>query len=247
MPSRNDLALLELVEAVDEPEQLGAPGADEPTETDDLACLDLQADPANRGQVPGVSNLQQDVIRADRAVGIELLDRAPDHQLDQLVGRRRRGNAGGGRAAVRQHGHPVADAPDLVEPVRDVDDADALGGQPADDVEEGADLAVVEDRRRLVHDQQPHVARERAGDRHDLLRRRPQLPDLGPHRDRLVPEPGEQRLRVPVHPVEVEQRPAARLVREEDALGDAQVGHEVELLVDRRDAALQRPRGIALR
>ena len=40
---------------------------------------------------------------------------------------------------------------------------------------------------------------------------------------------------------------AARLVREEDALRDAQVLDEVELLVDRRDAALQRSGGVARR
>ena len=63
--------------------------------------------------------------------------------------------------------------------------------------------------------------------------------------DRLVPEPREERRGVAVHPVEVEQRAAPRLVRQEDALGDAQVGDQVELLVDRRDAALERSRGIA--
>ena len=73
-------------------------------------------------------------------------------------------------------------------------------------------------------------------DRDDLLRRRPQLPDLRAHGDRVVAEPSEQRRRLAVHRVEVEQRPTPRLVREEDALGDAQIGDEVELLVDRRHA-----------
>ena len=63
----------------------------------------------------------------------------------------------------------------------------------------------------------------------------------------VVSEPGKQRLGLPVHLVEVEQRPAARLVGQEDALGDAQVRHEVELLVDRRDTALQRPGRVTLR
>ena len=221
------------------------PGPDEPAETDDLARVDLQAHAANSGQPPGVPNLQQHAIGADRPFGIELLDLASDHELDELVGRRRRGQARSRRAPVREHGDAVADAPDLVEAVRDVDDADTLRREPANHVEERLDLALVEDRGRLVHDQQPHVSRQRAGDRHDLLGRRPQLADLGAHGDRLVPEPGEQRRRLPVHLVEVEQRPAARLVREEDALGDAEVGDEVELLVDRRDAALERAGGVA--
>ncbi len=240
-----DLARLRLVEPVDEAEELRAAGSDEPAETDDLAGVDLQAHSANCGQPPGIPNLQQHAVGADGPIRVELIDLASDHELDELVGRCRRGQAGGRRAPVGQHGDAVADAPDLVEAVRDVDDADALGSEPANDVEERLDLALVEDRRRLVHDQQPHVAGQRAGDRHDLLRRGPQLPDLRAHRDRVVAEPGEQSRRFPVHLVEVEQWPAARLVRQEDALGDAQVRDEVELLVDRRDAALERSGRVA--
>ena len=59
------------------------------------------------------------------------------------------------------------------------------------------------------------------------------------------PEAREQRGGVAVHLVAVEQRPAPRLVGEEDALGDGQVVDEVELLVDRRDAALLRAGGVA--
>ena len=129
----------------------------------------------------------------------------------------------------------------------DVDHADALRRQAADDVEQRADLGVVEHRGRLVHDQQADVAGERAGDRDDLLGRRPELPHLGADRDRLVPEPAQERRRLAVHLVEVEQRPAPRLVREKDALGDAQVRDQVELLVDRRDASLQRSRRVARR
>ena len=87
-----------------------------------------------------------------------------------------RRQAGGRGAAVGQDRDPVADPADLVEAVRDVDDADALGGQPPDDVEERLDLVVVQDRGRLVHDQQARVVRQRASDRDDLLGRRPQRP-----------------------------------------------------------------------
>ena len=62
-----------------------------------------------------------------------------------------------------------------------------------------------------------------------------------------MPEPGEQGLGLAGHPVEVEERASPRLVREEDALRHAQVGHEVELLVDRRDAPLERAGGVARR
>jgi hypothetical protein len=208
--------------------------------------VDLQAHSADGGKPAHVPDLQQHSVGADRAIGIELLHLATDHEFHEPVGRRRRGQAAGRRASVRQHGHAVADAPNLVEAMRDVDDPDALRGEPPHHLEERRDLALVEDRGRFVHDQQPDVARQRAGDRDDLLGGGPQPPHLGPHRDRVVPEPGEERCRFPVHPVEVEQRPAARLMGQEDALGDAQVRDEVELLVDRRDAALERARGVAL-
>ena len=183
LPLEDDLALVQRVEAVDQPEELRPAGADEPAEPDDLAGPDLQAHAAHGGKPSRVANLQQHLVGSDWAVRVQLLDLAPDHELDEPVGRRRRRNPGRCRAAVREHRHAVADAADLVEPVRDVDDADALRGEPANDLEQRADLAFVEDRRRLVHDQQPHVAGERSCDRDDLLRGGTQLPHLGAHRN----------------------------------------------------------------
>ena len=59
------------------------------------------------------------------------------------------------------------------------------------------------------------------------------------------PRRASSAVRLAAHPVEVEQRPAPRLVAEEDALGDRQVLDQVELLVDRRDAARERRRRVA--
>ena len=52
---------------------------------------------------------------------------------------------------------------------------------------------------RLVHDQQPHVARQRAGDRDDLLRGRAQRAHVHVGRDVAVVEPLEQRRRLRAH------------------------------------------------
>ena len=131
--------------------------------------MDLQADPADRGQAAHVADVEEDLSPADGPLRVELLDLVADHQLDQLGGRGRGGQPGRGGAAVAEHRDPIADPADLVEPVGDVDDADALRGEPADDAEEGLDLALVEDRRGLVHDQEPDVVGEGAGDRDDLL------------------------------------------------------------------------------
>ena len=154
------------------------------------------------------------------------------------------GDAGRCGAPVGEHRHPVADPADLVEAVRDVDDAHAVRRQPADDFEEGLDLALVQDGRRLVHDQQPHVDGQRPRDRDDLLGGRPKRPHLRASRDRRVAEAREQRVRLPVHLVEVEKGPAPRLVRQEDALRDRQVIDQVQLLVDRGHSPLERLRRV---
>ena len=48
---------------------------------------------------------------------------------------------------------------DFVQPMGNVDDAHALRSQSRDDLEQALDLAIGERRRRLVHDQNPGVAR----------------------------------------------------------------------------------------
>ena len=81
---------------------------------------------------------QQHVVGAAAAVGEELLELAADHQRHQLVGARRRGQPRSDRHAAVEHGDPIADLADLVEPVRDVDDTDAFGGEPPHDARRGS-------------------------------------------------------------------------------------------------------------
>jgi hypothetical protein len=139
-------------------------------------------------------------------------------------------------APVLQHGDPVTDLPDLLQPVGDVDDGDALGGEVADHPEEPFDLLVVQHGRRLVHDDQPGVLGQRPGHAHHLLGGRGQLPDLDGGADLRVAQPGHQRrggavvLRRPAEPG------AGALPAEEHVVGHAEAGDQVELLVDRRDA-----------
>ena len=234
------------VDPVDRAQELAAPGADEPADPDHLARADLEADVAHVRQAGDVADGQDGFAVALGPLGVELPDLASDHQLDELVRRRRRREPGRDRAAVGEDGDAVAEAADLVEAVRDVDHADALRSEPADDAEHRLDLVVVEDRGRLVHDQQAHVARERAGDRDDLLTGRAQVPDVGPRRDPLVVEALQDLSGVAAHPVDLEQPRPPRLVAQEDVLGDGQVLDEVELLVDRRHPAVERAAGVAL-
>ena len=171
----------------------------------------------------------------------DVLDGPARHQLDQLARRRLvDGEAGGDGAAVLEDGDPVADLADLLEPVRDVDDGDALGGEVADDAEQVVDLALVEHGGRLVQDEQPGVVGEGARHADDLLRGGREPADRAGRLDLGVPEPGEQLARTADRLPALAEAGGAELVAEEDVLGDAEVGDEVELLVDRGDPEVHR-------
>ena len=70
-----------------------------------------------------------------------LLGLASHHPLDEeiLGGLPDRGGLDG--PAVAQHRDPVAETEDLVEPMRDVDDRDAVGLEPVDQREQGLEFA----------------------------------------------------------------------------------------------------------
>ena len=172
--------------------------------------------------------------------GEDVLDRAAGHQPDQLGGRGLLGRQpGGDGAAVLEHGDPVADLADLLEPVGDVDDGDALGGEVADDAEQVLDLLLVEHRRRLVHDDEPGVVGQRAGHADDLLARGRQRADLAVGRisgwpsrassARRRPGASRRRRRTPKRDCSWPRKMFSATVRPVD---------QVELLVDRRDAEL---------
>ena len=136
--------------------------------------------------------------------------------------------------SVAQHRHAVAQLEDLVEPVRDEDDAAALGDEVARRPEHALDLGLAQRRRRLVEDQQARVADEQAGDLHELpladrerLDRSAELhvaeAELVEHAPRLLGETAPA----------VEQRDVDP--SEEDVVLDAELGDEAQLLVHERD------------
>jgi hypothetical protein len=69
---------------------------------------------------------------------------------------------------VAEDDDPVGDVEDLVEPVRDEDDADARGGEPAEHAEEVPALVRGERRSRLVEDDHARFVRERLEDLREL-------------------------------------------------------------------------------
>jgi hypothetical protein len=94
---------------------------------------------------------------------------APDHQLgDVFLG----GLCGFQRAAVltvTQNGNPIGDLEDLFHPVRDVDDADAMGFEVLDHLEQDSFLGIGKRRRRLIEDHGLGFMGQRPRDLHHLL------------------------------------------------------------------------------
>jgi hypothetical protein len=139
------------------------------------------------------------------------------------------------QATVAQHRHPVGDLEDLVEKMRDEDDAKAALLERAHDIEHQFDLLAVEAGGRLIEDE--HLSRQvdRAGNRDHLL-----------HRDRIAFETArdidvEAKLRqhlagAPVHRAARYQAEPRRLVPEAEVFRHRKIGQQIDLLVHRPDA-----------
>ena len=159
----------------------------------------------------------------------DLVDDPAGHQLDELLIARFLDGDGVDVHPVAQHGDAVADPLDLVHPVGDVDDADAIGLDLLDQPEQPVGLAFRERRGRLVEDHDIGLGAEGLGDLHHLLLGAGEVHHLvpGPEREaqavqRLARLPGERRL--------VEEWPARQLIAEEQVLLDRELRHQREFL-----------------
>ena len=140
-----------------------------PGDPEDLALAHLEADVARRrrrGAGPGRPGVGSPAgVGSGRLPSaVDRVDLTTDHQSHESLGSQVGGRSGGHDAAVLHDGHAVGDPVHLVEPMRDVDEGDALLGQPAHDPEQALQLGVAEHCRRLVEHDEPCVTRERLGD-----------------------------------------------------------------------------------
>jgi hypothetical protein len=224
-------------------EQLRAPGAEQPADTDDLAPPHTQADPVGfppPGPLPPghqreVGDTQDLLPRLGVPCAEHGLHRPADHGLGRGLGGHVPRVEPGDHGTVAQHGGPVGDAADLVHPVGDVDDPDPGPAQLGDHREHLLDLDRRERGGRFVHDEHPGVERQRLGDRHQLLLTGAQLTHRPPRIERdtaPLQEPPGHLVRAP--PVDRAQ-PGPQLAAEEDVLRHREPGHEVQLLVDHGD------------
>ncbi len=134
----------------------------------------------------------------------------------------------------------VAHPDQLVQAVRNVDDADALRFQLGDDAEQHLDLGSRQGAGRFVQDQDAGVLRQGLGDFDDLLLADPEVIKRRVGVDVLF-QPLHQRPRGPALSarVDVDARPDG-FMTDEDILGHGQVREQVQLLKDDADPGLDR-------
>ena len=115
--------------------------------------------------------------RAGAGHGIPASERdlSPDHGGNDRVQRKTFDRRGQHALAVAQHGDAIGESDDLVQTVRRVDDRDARLRQLPHDLEQGLAFRARKRGRRLVHDQDPRVQRQRLGDLDQLLFAYPEL------------------------------------------------------------------------
>ena len=162
--------------AVERGQELGPPRAHDAGEPDDLARMHVERHVRGACQpARGRARLEGRAREPQQRLARPLRPRA---------GRARRAAARRGAApardcgasaavvpgdpAVAHHRHAVGDLRHLLQPVRDVDDADAARREPPHDREQPLDLAGGQRRGRLVHDQHPRGVGERLDDRDHL-------------------------------------------------------------------------------
>ena len=228
-----DRAAVESVGAEDHPRDLAAARSDEAAKAHDLARAHGEADVAH--EASGVQIADDEPLLADLALalfGEQSRHRAPDHHADHLVDRQPVDGPGRDDLPVLHHGHPVGDAQNLFEPVRNVDDADALGTQPRDDLMQPLGVLRREHRRRLVEDDDLDLARQRLGDLDHLLMRDGER--AGPQRGIDVEtERGDQFGSAPPERAPGNNRSQ---FAEKDVLRHRQVRRQRQLLMDDGDA-----------
>ena len=134
--------------------------------------------------------------RAGAGHGIPAGERhlSPDHRGNDRALRKALDRSGQHALAVAQHRHAIGERDDFVQAVRRVDDRNARLRQLPHDLEQGLAFRARERGRRLVHDQDPRVQRQRLGDFDQLLFADPELRDATLRVD-LDAEPLQERAR----------------------------------------------------
>jgi hypothetical protein len=161
-PPSLDLAAVGRRDAEDDLCQFAAAGTDQAGKADNLTRPQRQADAVGRRLAHDVPQLEDRFADRYLELGEQRVDLAPDHHLDEVVAVGVAYALGRDILAVAEHRHAVGEQEYLLQPVADIDDADAAGAQQPHDGEQPLDVALREGRRRLVHDEDAGLLRQRA-------------------------------------------------------------------------------------
>ncbi|CCE05180.1 hypothetical protein BRAS3843_1310047 [Bradyrhizobium sp. STM 3843] len=163
---------------------------------------------------------------------------ASDHRRNDRPAREFADRRGHHSPAVAQHGDAVRKLQDLLDAVRGIDDRYALACELAYDLEQRVAFRGGQGRGRLVHDQNAGIERQRLGDLDELLLADAQAGNPGFGRNGHA-KPRKQAFRRTNQAAPVDQHTTdQRLAAKEDILRHAQLGDEIELLVDNGHAGV---------
>src|SRR3984957_2579506 len=240
-----DRPMIERIGPEDGAGGLRAAGADETGEAEDLAVMSLER---NAHQFDGVRiarvaptgqalDLERDLaMLGDWAFAIERADVAPDHHANDRFDIGFGDVAGADVTTVAQHGVAIAETENLVQPMRDEDDRQTFGLQRPHDAGEIGDPGFAQSGGRLVHDDEPRLHGERAGDLNELLLGDGKVAHLR-HGIALEPDALGDGFRLLSHAPPAHEQLRARFAANEHVLGDRHVGGEGELLIDGDDSS----------
>ncbi len=110
-------------------------------------------------------------------IGGHLRKLSAQHHVDKVEPRKCRRFTPTDQLAVPQHGDAITDGVDLIEEVRDEQNADAASGELTHDAKQNVDLMRIKTRGGLVQDQHARGHVDGPGDRNKML-----------HSDRIVAE-----------------------------------------------------------
>ena len=170
-----DRAAGHVVRAEDRADGLAAAGAEQARKAVDLALADGEIERAHAGRAGKPGRLIDDLCVLQRVLGAfgldlrQIVELLAEHLGHELHARQLRDLVLADELAVAQDRDAVADGVDLLEEVRDEDDADAAGLEVEHELKELFDLLLVQRRRRLVEDEHLALHIDRAGDGDHLL------------------------------------------------------------------------------
>ena len=239
----DDRAGCRRLDAEERQADIGASGADQAGEAEDLAAADVEADVMKDALTGEAAHGQDQVALLDRGARLQEPDLATDHVGDRPARRHLGARSRRDQATGAEHRDLVGDLENLLHAMTDEQDGDALVAEVLDQLEQLGDLVGGKRGGRLVHDQDANVERDRLADLDRLLRGKRQPARRTAHVEGHA-ERRQNVLGLAEHLPPISVR-AAALMADEDVLGDVVIREEERLLIDGGDAMALRLGGAA--